>query len=48
MVWTSEFEVPLPLIGRLLERKLQRQFTGSFRSMLRATERRIQTASGQR
>jgi hypothetical protein len=43
VVWTSELEVLLPLVGRLLEPKIAVQFDAGFRAMLREMERRSGT-----
>jgi hypothetical protein len=40
VVWTSELEVLVPLVGRLLEPKIAAKFNAGFRAMLREMERR--------
>jgi uncharacterized protein YndB with AHSA1/START domain len=39
-VWTSELEIPVPLLGRVLEGVVARKFDAAFRAMLREMERR--------
>jgi hypothetical protein len=40
VVWTSELEVLVPLLGRLLEPMVAAKFNAGFRAMLREMERR--------
>lgn len=38
-VWTSDFRVPIPLLGGVLERKLGREFERAFAGMLSSIDR---------
>jgi uncharacterized protein YndB with AHSA1/START domain len=38
VTWTSDFDVPIPIVGALLRRFLARKFTSGFRSLLVAAK----------
>lgn len=40
VTWVSEGEMPIPLIGKLLDKNMQKQGTAIFHSMLKSIERR--------
>lgn len=40
VIWVSEFEVRIPVLGRRLEPKLRAQFDAAFRAMLQEMARR--------
>ena len=45
LVWTSRFELPMPLIGRWIERKLGRSISATFLFFLKRLEVRLADAS---
>jgi hypothetical protein len=40
--WTSRFTVPIPLLGRLLERRAKRIYEAAFETLLRQTKVRLE------